>query len=144
MKNILLILFFLASSHVEACTDFMANWDDVQWIKGSESIYHGIIVSISLSDEEINDGETDPLFNLFNRSDKHITFKVFETLKGDSQKVINVILDGCFGGIAYFGQEVILFKVKNTWHIKENVKKSLANNILKQLSTIEHVSGIVP
>ena len=91
MKSTVVLLLIFFSINVEACREFNEGWNQKQWISRSDSIYHGKIVSVSLSEEEINNGETDPLFNLVARSDKHIRLKVFETLKGNTQKVINII-----------------------------------------------------
>ena len=73
MRIIYLVSLMLFSIQVDACVEFKFNWNEEQWIDGSESIYHGIVVSISLSDEEIYNGETDPIFNTTSRSDKYIT-----------------------------------------------------------------------
>ena len=95
-----------------------------------------------MSDEEIYNGETAPLLNLTSWSDKHITFKVFETLKGEPNKTVDVILERCFG-VTSFGETALLFKVKDVWHIKSDNKGTLAKNVLKQLSTVDHEADII-
>jgi hypothetical protein len=91
MKIIFAQLLFFVSVQACACTEFMGNWKEGDWIDGSEKIYYGIVVSMSLEKNSIEDGDTDPLLNVVAlRGEKHITFKVFETFKGSPQKLGNL------------------------------------------------------
>lgn len=144
MKLVLAAVVLLNSIHAEACSDFMWQWDENDWVKGSDAIYHGIVVSMSLSQESINDGETDPLLNVIAlRGEKHITFKVFETLKGRSQRLVKAVLSECIGGVAEFGDTGLLFQVGDVWHMKPNAGNwatPIAAKVLKLLSTKKRTS----
>lgn len=139
-----LLIFLIFSEELFACSDFNSNWNVEQWINGSDSIYHGMAVSLSLDKKSIYNGETDPLLNTISlRGEKHIVFKVFESLKGKNKLVIKTILPECLGGVIGFGESAVLFKVKNIWHIKPLVGNSAdkkASKILAKLSKIKHKS----
>jgi hypothetical protein len=145
MKYVLLILTIF-SGKLCACSDFNRDWTPEQWIEGSDSIYHGMVVSISLDKKSIYNGESDPLFNAISlRGDKHITFKVYESLKGKKKSVVKAILPECFGGVTKFGDSAILFKVKNVWHIKSlnaDLVGDKASKILAQLSKVKNKSEL--
>jgi hypothetical protein len=129
-----------------ACSDFHWDWTLDQWVEGSDSVYLGMVVSISLDKKSIYNGESDPLFNVISmRGDKHITFKVYESLKGKKKSVIKAILPECLGGVTKFGDSAILFKVKNVWHIKSLDAKLVddkASKILAKLSKVKNKSEL--
>jgi hypothetical protein len=118
------------------------------WINESDAIYHGIVVSMSLCEKSINDDETDPLLNVVAlRGEEHITFKVFETLKGKPRKILKVILPECISGVTEFGDTGLLFKVGKVWHIKPNVGNwadPIAGEIVEKMSTKQHKPNVQP
>ena len=148
MNKYILFIILFSSSYTNACSDFNWQWKTKDWIKGADAIYHGIVVSMSLSEESINDGETDPLLNVVSlRGEEHITFKVFETLKGKPRKIVKTVLPECIGGVTEFGGTGLLFKVGAVWHIKPNVgnwESPIAGEIIEQLSTKKHKSSPQP
>lgn len=143
MRYVLSILLML-SGKLFACSDLHWDWDVEQWIEGSHSIYHGMVVSISLDKQAIYDGETDSLLNAISLTgDKYITLKIFESLKGSKKAVAKVVLPECLGGAAEFGDSAILFEVDNIWHIKPlntDMADDMALSILNKLSKVKHTS----
>ena len=148
MRNLILFIVCLVPSFVNACSDFNWQWKVEDWINGSDAIHHGIVVSMSLSEKSINDGETDPLLNVVAlRGEEHITFKVFETFKGKPRKILKVVLPECIGGVTEFGDTGLLFKVGKVWHIKPNVGKwanPIAGEIIEKLSKKQHRFSVQP
>ena len=148
MRKFILFIVCLVPTLGNACSDFNWQWKMEDWIKDSSAIYHGIVVSMSLSEKSINDGETDPLLNVVAlRGEEHITFKVFETLKGKPRKILKVVLPECIGGVTEFGDTGLLFKVGKVWHIKPNVgnwASPIAGEIIEKMSKKQHKSSVQP
>jgi hypothetical protein len=144
MKAIFMFVILFSSIQAKACSDFMWDWKERDWIEGSQKIYYGIVVSMSLDKESINDGETDPLFNVIAlRGEQHITFKVFETFKGSPKKLVKVVLPECTGGVTEFGNTGLLFKVGKVWHIMPDVgnwESTISKNIIGKLSKLRKSS----
>lgn len=138
----LVLFFLLITNEVLACSEFNWDWSTEKWVQNSDAIYHGIVASISLSDQSIYDGETDPLSNVVTlRGERYIKLKVSETLKGEAGAVVTAVLPECLGGVAGFGDTAILFKVGDVWHIRPltgNYADETASNILQKLSSVKH------
>ena len=145
MKN-LVILVFLISQGALACSDFHWEWNADDWKQKSDAIYYGMVASISLNRKSVYDGETEPLLNTVSlRGEKHIKFKVFETLKGKNMRVVEAVLPECIGGVADFGNSALLFKVGKVWHIKQkNESEIIVKNIITELSKINTESEKKP
>ena len=137
MKN-LVISIFLISQGAFACSDFHWEWNAEDWKQKPDAIYYGMVASISLDKKSVYDGETDPLLNTVSlRGEKHIKFKVFESLKGRNMRVVEAVLPECIGGVADFGDSALLFKVGSVWHIKQETESEIiVKNILSGLSKI--------
>jgi hypothetical protein len=118
MRN-LFFFMLLFSKCALACSDFHWEWKAEDWVQKPDSIYYGMVASISLGKESIYNGETDPVLNAVSlRGKKHITLKVYESLKGERARVVKATLPECIGGVAAFGESVLLFKVGKVWHVK--------------------------
>ena len=130
----------LFSKGAFACSDFHWEWKAEDWVQKPDSIYYGMVASISLKKESVYNGETDPVLNAVSlRGETLITFKVFESLKGKSTHVVKAILPECIGGVAGFGDSALLFKVGKVWHIKQQdnnneVVKYVISSLSKQNS----------
>lgn len=137
-----------STNEVLACSEFNWEWSGEQGAKEPDAIYHGMVVSISLDNQLIYDGGTDPLRNIISlRGKKHIKFKVFETLKGEDGSVLTAVLPECIGGTTGFGNTAILFKVGDVWHIKSLSRdhaNEMAFDVLHRLSDVNHPSELQP
>lgn len=147
MRCIILISMLISKS-IFACSDFHWDWKVDDCISGSKSIYHGMVVSLSLDKKSIYDGETDPLSNAISlRGDKVIKFKVFETLKGKKETVVKAILLECVGGWPEFGDTGLLFRVEKIWHMKPQDGDSgegVPARILRKLSKVKQKLDLKP
>lgn len=147
MKCIILSWLLIANAAF-ACSEFHWDWDAEKWAKESTAIYYGMVASISLDNDSIYDGETDPLINVISlRGEQHIKFKVFETLKGETKAVVETVLPECVGGVAEFGDTALLFKVGEIWHIKPlkgDYADETASDVLLRLSKVKRESGLKP
>ncbi|MES2826057.1 MAG: hypothetical protein V4732_20825 [Pseudomonadota bacterium] len=140
MKILLLLIVFTANT-AKACSELHWDWNAEKWIKESYAIYQGMVVSISLNEKSIKDGNADPLHAAISlRGERKITFKVFETLKGHSKTIVTGILPECIGGTTEFGDTALLFNIDGKWHIKSMSSResgSIPNNIFLTLSKIK-------
>ena len=148
MRTLPVLFLLLMANKAVACSEFNWAWNADKWASEPSAVYHGMVASISLNDQSINDGEKDPLSNVLSlRGERHIKFKVFETLKGDVSTVVSAALPECVGGVAEFGDIAVLFKVGGVWHVKPlqgDYADETATKVLRKLSNVRHPSELQP
>ena len=138
MKNFIsklfLVLMITQSSNVVACVRTKST--PGQWALSAEKVYIGRVSSISfpeLEESKMKEVHNELQLTMANRV---VRIKVYETLKGKEEDVIEVNLGFCQGGLAKLREMVVVYGKGNRWHAK-----SSAEAIVETRTTLTKVSN---
>ncbi|GAA5445474.1 hypothetical protein Misp06_03677 [Microbulbifer sp. NBRC 101763] len=117
MKILLtLILAFFAQ---DALTCQELNWTPEQWAENAKEVHIGRVSSISIPELEHRVLSKEQEDYLVRGAERVIRIKVYETLKGSQENLVQVKLGWCRGGKADLGEMVVLYSLGKKWHAKQ-------------------------
>ncbi|WP_444926987.1 hypothetical protein ACJJI4_02895 [Microbulbifer sp. TRSA002] len=111
-----LILVFIAQDTL-ACPGL--NWTPGQWAENAKEVYIGRVSSISIPELEHRVLSKEQEGYLVRGAERVIRIKVYETLKGSQENLVQVKLGWCRGGKADLGEMVVLYSLGKEWHAKK-------------------------
>ncbi|WP_444931494.1 hypothetical protein ACJJIF_06875 [Microbulbifer sp. SSSA002] len=111
-----LILVFIAQAAL-ACQEL--NWTPEQWAENAKEVYIGRVSSISIPELEHRVLSKEQEGFLVRGAERVIRMKVYETLKGSQENLVQIKLGWCRGGKANLGEMVVLYSLGKEWHVKQ-------------------------
>lgn len=116
MRNLFIVLCLCLSQSAWGCRE--VNWSIEEWTENADTIYRGFVTSISIPSLEKEIIEQEKIIFYSSRVDKIIRIKVYETLKGKKEEILEVPLEWCGGGNVELGKMVVLYGLGEKWHAK--------------------------
>ncbi|WKD50243.1 hypothetical protein [Microbulbifer spongiae] len=117
MKILVTLLLILIAQSVLACQEL--NWTPEQWAENSKEVYIGRVSSISIPELDNRVLSKEQESYLVRGAERIIRIKVYETLKGSQENLVQVKLGWCRGGEAGLGKMVVLYGLGKEWHVKQ-------------------------
>jgi hypothetical protein len=116
MRGLLALLCLCLSPNALGCR--VVQWSAEEWAKNADRVYQGVVTSISMPVLDNKIVATDRLVLYRATADRLIRVKVYETLKGRKEEVLEVRLAWCGGGNAELGAMVVLYGLGEKWHAR--------------------------